>query len=245
MKNHGPCDEWEELLALRPEDLSPTDRANLEKHLADCPSCTAIQVHYQHILSRLHALPTPIMEPLPRLTLRRAEYGQMGDQLGAASERVEQDYGHVRRDNSTGSRKTLLVIDDNSTIVELIKHAVNLQGEYDVIVAYDSLQGLERAYADHPDCIVIDLKMPRIDGYQFVRRLRADSRFATTPLIILTARTPEEDQMVGLLSSIDEYLTKPFKPSTLNAAIAQVLRKIPAVRSAFYVQTQAERDESQ
>ena len=244
MKNHGPCAEWEELLALRPEDLSPADHANLEKHLADCPSCTAPRAHYQYILSRLHALPTPIMEPLPHLSLPRAEYGQLGDQFGAASEQVEPDYGHVRRDSSTGGRKTILVIDDNPTIVELIKYAINLQGGYDVIIAYDSLQGLKRVYADHPDCVIIDMKYPRMDAYQFARRFRADSRFATTPLIILTDRTPEEDQLVEVLTSVDEHLTKPFKPSTLNAAIERVLGKLPVERSAFCVQTQTERDES-
>ncbi len=167
--------------------------------------------------------------------------------MDAASERVERDDGHVRRDSSMRSRKdrkTVLVIDDNQTIVELIKYAINLQDEHDIIVAYDSVQGLERAYADHPDCIIIDVKTPRMDSYQFVRRLRADSRFATTPLIILRAMTREDDQMAGLLSSIDEYLTKPFKPSALNAAIERVLRKIPAGSSAFYVQIQTERDES-
>ena len=60
----------------------------------------------------------------------------------------------------------VLVIDDNPTIVELIKYAVNLQGTYDISVAYDGVQGLERIYVEKPDCIIIDVKMPRMDGYQ-------------------------------------------------------------------------------
>ncbi|GAC1436804.1 MAG: hypothetical protein PVS3B3_23330 [Ktedonobacteraceae bacterium] len=132
--------------------------------------------------------------------------------------------------NNGNAMKTVLVIDDNPTIVELIKYAVNLQGEYNVIVAYDGVQGLERVYADHPDCVIVDVKMPRMDGYQLVRCLRGDARTANTPLIILSAMTGDEDQMTGMLSGADEYLTKPFKPSALNATIEKVLRLTPSDR---------------
>ncbi len=141
--------------------------------------------------------------------------------------------------------KKVLVIDDNPTIVELIKYAVNLQGTYQVVVAYDGVQGLERVYVEQPDCVIIDVKMPRMDGYQLVRCLRGDSRTANTPLIILSAMTREEDQLTGLLSGVDEYLTKPFKPSALNAAIDRVLLLTPADRQRrmdYLVRTQADRD---
>lgn len=146
--------------------------------------------------------------------------------------------------SSGKAMKTVLVIDDNPTIVELIKYAVNLQGTYNVIVAYDGVQGLERVYADHPDCAIIDVKMPRMDGYQLVRCIRGDARTMNIPLIILSAMTREEDQMTGMLSGADEYLTKPFKPTALNAAIERVLRLTPDERQRRtdrLVQTQAER----
>ncbi len=141
--------------------------------------------------------------------------------------------------------KKVLVIDDNPTIVELIKYAVNLQGNYHVVVAYDGVQGLERVYAERPDCVIIDVKMPRMDGYQLVRCLRGDKNTADTPLIILSAMTREEDQMTGLLSGVDEYLTKPFKPTALNAAIERVLRLTPAERQQRMeklVQAQTDRE---
>ena len=141
--------------------------------------------------------------------------------------------------------KTVLVIDDNPTIVELIRYAINLHGLYRVLVAYDGVQGLERVYVEQPDCVIIDVKMPRMDGYQLVRCLRGDSRTANTPLIILSAMTREEDQLTGLLSGVDEYLTKPFKPSALNAAIDRVLLLTPADRQRrmdYLVRTQADRD---
>ncbi|HVB74062.1 MAG TPA: response regulator [Ktedonobacteraceae bacterium] len=141
--------------------------------------------------------------------------------------------------------KKVLVIDDNPTIVELIKYAVNLQGTYDVVVAYDGVQGLERVFAEQPDCVIIDVKMPGMDGYQLVRCLRGDPRTLNTPLIILSAMTREQDQMTGFLSGVDEYLTKPFKPSALNAAIERVLHLTPTDRQRRMdrlVETQAERE---
>jgi DNA-binding response OmpR family regulator len=147
--------------------------------------------------------------------------------------------------NNGNPMKKVLVIDDNPTIVELIKYAVNLQGAYNVLVAYDGVQGLERVYTDHPDCVIIDVKMPRLDGYQLVRCLRGDARTADIPMIILSAMTREEDQITGFLSGVDEYLTKPFKPSALNAAIERVLRLTPAERQRRMdqlVQMQAEQE---
>jgi DNA-binding response OmpR family regulator len=139
----------------------------------------------------------------------------------------------------------VLVIDDNPTIVELIKYAVNLQGAYEVSVAYDGVQGLEIIYVEKPDCVIIDVKMPRMDGYQLVRCLRGDEHTADIPLIILSALARAEDQMTGMLSGVDEYLTKPFKPSALNAAIERVMRLTPGERQRrmdVLVQTQAERE---
>ena len=147
--------------------------------------------------------------------------------------------------NSGHAMKKVLVIDDNPTIVELIKYAVNLQGVYQVAVAYDGVQGLEQVYAEHPDCVIIDVKMPRMGGYQLVRCLRGDARTADIPLIILSAMTREEDQMTGLLSGADEYLTKPFKPTALNEAIERVLRLTPQERQSrtdHLVRTQTDSD---
>ncbi len=147
--------------------------------------------------------------------------------------------------NDGDAMKKVLVIDDNPTIVELIKYAVNLQGSYNVVVAYDGVQGLERVHAEQPDCVIIDVKMPRMDGYHLVRFLRGDARTADIPLIILSAMTREEDELMGLLSGVDAYLTKPFKPSVLNATIERVLRLTPADRQRRMddlVQAQADRE---
>ncbi len=123
-----------------------------------------------------------------------------------------------------GAPKKILVIDDNPTIVELIKYAVHLQGNYEVVAAYDGEEGLKRFYQEQPDCVIIDVKMPRMDGYQLVRCLRGDATSANVPLIILSAMIREEDQVQGYLSGVDEYLTKPFKPAALGAALERVMQ---------------------
>ena len=142
---------------------------------------------------------------------------------------------------SGNANKKVLVIDDNPTIVELIKYAVRLQGDYQVSVAYDGVQGLERILAEHPDCVIIDVKMPKMDGYKLLRCLRGDTGTADIPLILLSAMTREEDQLNGLLSGADEYLTKPFKPNALNAAIERVLRLTPEERK-LRTRTLAQKD---
>lgn len=128
------------------------------------------------------------------------------------------------------ARKKVLVIDDNPTIVELIRHAVGLQGKYQVVVAYDGVQGLERFYEEQPDCVIVDVKMPRMDGYQVVRCIRGDQASANTPLIILSAMLEEDDKLTGVLSGVDEYLAKPFKPSVLCATLERVMEITPRQR---------------
>ena len=121
------------------------------------------------------------------------------------------------------THKKVLVIDDSPVIVELVRHAIELQGKYAVVVAYDGVEGLEQYYRERPDCVVVDVMMPKMDGFQFVRCLRGDSRTNQTPLIILTALASPDKELTGFLSGADEYLTKPFKPSVLCAALDRVL----------------------
>jgi two-component system alkaline phosphatase synthesis response regulator PhoP len=120
--------------------------------------------------------------------------------------------------------KKVLVIDDNPSIVELVKYAVCLYGDYDVVSAFDGEEGLRRFYEEQPDCVIIDVKMPRMDGYQLIRCLRGDATSAHVPLIILSAMIREEDKVQGYLSGVDEYLTKPFKPAALSAAVERVMK---------------------
>jgi len=84
--------------------------------------------------------------------------------------------------------------------------------------------GLERAYETRPHCIVIDVKMPGIDGLQLARAFTRRPRTASIPLVILSALIQEKDQTVGMLAGADQYLTKPTKPQELIEAILQAIR---------------------
>ncbi|HKW23311.1 MAG TPA: response regulator, partial [Ktedonobacterales bacterium] len=77
-------------------------------------------------------------------------------------------------------QKKVLIIDDSPMIVELIRSVVTMTGAYDVVVAYDGVAGLEKFYQEQPDCVIVDVKMPRMDGYQVVRCIRGDTASANT-----------------------------------------------------------------
>ena len=128
------------------------------------------------------------------------------------------------------AKKKVLVIDDDQRIVELIRHSVTMLGKYDVLVAYDGVQGLERFQSERPDCVIVDVLMPRMDGFQLVRAIRGDGESAHTPMIILSALSEDVDQMTGRFSGVDEYMTKPFKPSVLCATLERVMQITPEER---------------
>jgi two-component system response regulator VicR len=120
---------------------------------------------------------------------------------------------------------TILVVDDEPNIVEVV--SAYLKRElFNVVTAFDGDQALKRVAENHPDLIVLDVMLPRIDGLEVVRRVRATSN---TPIIMLTARGEETDKLVGLGIGADDYLTKPFSPRELVARIKAVLRRSQAI----------------
>jgi two-component system alkaline phosphatase synthesis response regulator PhoP len=119
--------------------------------------------------------------------------------------------------------KRVLVVDDDAKTVELVKLYLNRDG-YKVEVAYDGLEALRLAREVRPDLIVLDLMLPGYDGLQVCRTLRQES---DVPIIMLTARTTEEDKLKGLGLGADDYVTKPFSPRELAARVRAVLRRLP------------------
>lgn len=122
--------------------------------------------------------------------------------------------------------KRVLVIDDDVKTVELVKLYLNRDG-YRVITAYDGLEGLRLAREAHPDLIVLDLMLPGMDGLEICRTIREES---DVPIIMLTARTTDEDKLTGLGLGADDYVTKPFSPRELAARVRVVLRRLPGER---------------
>jgi len=119
--------------------------------------------------------------------------------------------------------KRVLVVDDDAKTVELVKLYLNRDG-YKVLTAYNGTDALHMAREGHPDLIVLDLMLPGIDGLHVCRTIRNES---DVPIIMLTAKTTEEDRLTGLDLGADDYVTKPFSPKELAARVRAVLRRLP------------------
>jgi len=115
----------------------------------------------------------------------------------------------------------ILVVDDDRKIVELMRLYLEKDG-YRVLSAYDGLKALDLARQRRPDLILLDLLLPRMDGLDVCRILQAESG---VPIIMLTAKTTDEDKLVGLELGADDYVTKPFNPREVMARVRAVLRR--------------------
>lgn len=119
---------------------------------------------------------------------------------------------------------TILIVEDNPQLREFLQDVLQELGEFTIFTAADGVEGLEEFYQVHPDCVIIDVKMPGLNGYQLVRTLRGDSETATTPLILLTAMVQDKEQFAGLAAGADQYLRKPIDPVELIQAIYQAVQ---------------------
>jgi DNA-binding response OmpR family regulator len=118
--------------------------------------------------------------------------------------------------------RKILAVDDKPELRTLIKSYLTQEG-FEVITAADGQEALFAARREKPDLIILDLMMPNMGGYEF---MRAYNREADTPIIILTARIEENDKVLGLELGADDYMTKPFSPRELAARVRAVLRRL-------------------
>jgi len=121
-------------------------------------------------------------------------------------------------------KRRVLVVDDEKDLVELITYNLGRNG-FEVLTAYNGNDALDVAQREVPDLVVLDLMLPGIDGTEVARRLRADSRTAGVPIVMLTAKGEETDVVVGLTLGADDYVTKPFSMKILLARITTVMRR--------------------
>lgn len=117
----------------------------------------------------------------------------------------------------------VLVVDDEKDVVEVVSHFLEEEG-YNVHQAFDGEEALDKASPDI-DIIVLDIMLPGVDGYEVCKQLRSRVETETIPIIFLSAKTEEEDQIEGLMLGADDYLTKPVSPQVLVAHVKAVLRR--------------------
>jgi DNA-binding response OmpR family regulator len=127
----------------------------------------------------------------------------------------------------------VLIADDDRVLADVVAFTLRREG-FQVILAYDGEAALQRWAEENPDLIVLDVNMPRLDGFAVCRRIRSES---DTPILLLTVRSEEDDIVHGLGLGADDYITKPFSPRQLVARAQAVLRRAgktpaPAIRQA-------------
>ena len=130
----------------------------------------------------------------------------------------------------------ILIVDDDPDIVKTIRDYLEQSG-YSVAQAADGEQALTAVRHQRPDCLVLDVMMPKLDGWGVVQALRADSQTADMPIIMLTARVDDTDKIVGLEMGADDYITKPFNPRELLARIRVQVRRTTQHRTTCLLYT--------
>ena len=121
--------------------------------------------------------------------------------------------------------KKILVVDDERHIVRLVQ--VNLEkAGYTVLTAYDGVEALEQVGKDKPDMIVLDVMMPRLDGFEVLKKLQADVSTRDIPVIMLTAKAQDADIFRGWSSGVSSYLTKPFNPRELLTFVERIFQSL-------------------
>jgi two-component system alkaline phosphatase synthesis response regulator PhoP len=120
--------------------------------------------------------------------------------------------------------KKILVVDDEVDLVETIRLPLETEG-YTVRVSYNGEDALNQARKGNPNLIILDIMLPKLDGYKVCRLLKFDERYKHIPILMLTAKTQEKDKILGMGTGADEYITKPFDIDELVEKVKKYLSK--------------------
>ncbi len=122
-------------------------------------------------------------------------------------------------------QKTLLLVEDDPDLLEILRLTFELEG-YRLVLARDGDEALKMAHRHGPDLIVLDVMLPKLDGIEVCRQLRAESAFRRVPILMLTAKGEESDVVLGLGIGADDYLVKPARPRELTARVKNLLKRV-------------------
>ena len=119
--------------------------------------------------------------------------------------------------------KKILIVDDEQDIVETLKFMLEAQG-YECFCAYDGEAGLTLAKEIIPDLMILDVMMPKMNGYKISRLLKYDNKYKNIPIIMVTARSQDDDKAIGQETGVNEYVTKPFELDDLISKVNKYLK---------------------
>ncbi|HAH20624.1 MAG: hypothetical protein A2Y00_02165 [Omnitrophica WOR_2 bacterium GWF2_43_52] len=122
------------------------------------------------------------------------------------------------------SRKRILCVEDEADMLEMVRFRLEQEG-YEVISAANGKEGLDKAYKDKPDLILLDLMLPEKSGYEVCRILKSDTQFKVIPIVIFTARASVSEEQLGYECGADDYITKPFMPDDFINRIKKLLKE--------------------
>jgi two-component system alkaline phosphatase synthesis response regulator PhoP len=120
--------------------------------------------------------------------------------------------------------KKILIVDDEVDLVETVRFPLEMEG-FNVLVSYNGEDALNKARKESPDLIILDLMLPKLDGYKVCRLLKFDEKYKHIPILMLTAKTQEKDKILGMETGADEYITKPFEMDDLLEKVKTYLNK--------------------
>jgi DNA-binding response OmpR family regulator len=121
-------------------------------------------------------------------------------------------------------KKKILVVDDEVDLVKTIQFSLELGG-YEVLVSYNGEDALNEARKENPDLILLDIMLPKLDGYKVCRLLKFDEQYKHIPILMMTAKTQEKDKLMGKETGANEYITKPFDIEELMEKIKEYLKQ--------------------
>lgn len=121
------------------------------------------------------------------------------------------------------AKPKILIVDDEQDLTSMMKVRLEAAG-YETSVAYDGQEGLEKARREKPDLVILDLMLPKIDGYKVCRMLKFDEKYKNIPIIMFTARAQERNEKLGYETGADAYIIKPFESQVLLDKIKELLK---------------------